>query len=834
MSTYTFPLSSSSPTTPEHLTNSHKYSNGGRTFGTNLSNTPAGPPPSLKSFTPAGPPPSSTFASSEPDTNHPFFNVLKSGFQSSPSQKHNHTTSQHSHSRNDRQRFKPLNNSRKRIPKNHSFVSSPPSGPSSDDEQSLESEYYERGENGYEDGDHSEESEKDSMAVDSDAENRQPTSTVDARIGSSVMSDRFYQGNRSIFSTGTPRGSSKSHNHGAEKPRSFKKDSVIPVIAKTMASQLGIASIDEPGDLIMDTEALVSQIYNISEGQDSALENTLSNVSEKLTNLWNRSVEGCADSSSPTGDYARIGPDERAPSFHRAVYLATLLLKLRHPPPAKGKQAFAASRITRPLKSFILPPNPTAIPKVLIDWLDEQYSPYKAATLSLLTHEPNPTAHSNFWDILFSSVLRGRIALVVKILQKSDFKDACTAREDGLGQSGYQGVLLENIRIVMDRAIGLLELCPALRDENWNVPGSEWILFRKHVEQCLDDLTTFAEGRNRDLDSEQSTFQAPNFSIKIHSTTLSETTRRAESKVPWTVYQQLKALYNLLLGQDTEIISLAQDWIEASTALTIWWAGNDDDDGFAGGSLSMSRRSNRPSQSRSTRLVDVNTQVAYLRRLAFAFDRVTNSSENVIFEVSPVDPVEVGLASIFEGNLEGVLSLLEGWSLPVASAVIEISSKGGWYEESSSGGAMNDFDESDLMVLSSYGQKSRTSTKDSILIEYAEALSEKGILRQGHEVSTEGWELSLALFSRLDDNRTTKKKFSELLQRIPLISDLRADKLLGICRSADMDQEALIIAEVRYFKLDIQSSPLKLTSDIEKNRNTEIPSPKTLIGTVQH
>lgn len=833
MSTYTFPLSSSSPTTPEHLTNSHKYSNGGRTFGTNLSNTPAGPPPSLKSFTPAGPPPSSTFASSEPDTNHPFFNVLKSGFQSSPSQKHNHITSQHPHSRNDRQRFKPSNNSRNRIPKNHSFVSSPPSGPSSDDEQSLESEYYERGENGYEDGDHSEESEQDSMAVDSDAENRQPTSTVDARIDSSVMSDRFHQGNGSLFSTGIPRGSSKSHSHGAEKPRSFKKDSMIPVIAKNMASQLGIASIDESGDLIVDTEALVSQVYNLSEGQDRALENTLSNVSEKLTDLWNRSVEGCADSSSLTGNYTRIGPDERAPSFHRAVYLATLLLKLRHPPPAKGKQAFAASRITRPLKSSTLPQNPTAIPKVLIDWLDEKYSPYKAATLSLLTHEPNPTAHSNFWDILFSSVLRGRIALVLKILQKSDFKDASTAREDGLGQNGYQGVLLENIRIVIDRAIRLLELCPALRDENWNVPGSEWILFRKHVEQCLDDLTTFAEGRNRDLDSEQSTFQAPNFSIKIHSTILSETTRRAESKVPWTVYQQLKALYNLLLGQDTEIISLAQDWIEASTALTIWWAGNDDDDGFAGGSLSMSRRSIRRSQSRSTRLVDVNTQAAYLRRLAFAFDRVTNSSENVIFEVSPVDPVEVGLASIFEGNLEGVLLLLEGWSLPVASAVIEIASKGGWYEESSNGAAMNDFDESDLMVLSSYGQKSRTSKKDSILIEYAEALSNKGVLRGGNELSTEGWELSVALFSRLDDNRTTKKKVSELLQRVPLISDLRADKLLNVCRSVDMDQEARIIAEVGYFKLDIQSPSLNLTTDIEKNRNTEIPSPKTLIGTVQ-
>lgn len=833
MSSYTLPLSSSTPTTPEHRGNSHKYSNGGRIFGTNISNTPAGPPPSLKSFTPAGPPPSSTFANSEPDTNHPFFNVLKSGFQGSSSQKQNYTTSHHSHPRNERQRFKPSNNSRNRIPKNHTFVSSPPSGPSSDDEESVESEYYDRGENGYEDGDQSEESEQDSMAVDSDAENRQPTSTDDARMGSSVMSDRFHPGNGSISRKGTPRGSSKSHGYRAEKPRSFKKDSVIPVIAKNMASQLGIPSIDESEDLIMGTEALVSQIYDLSEGQESALESTLSNVSEKLTDLWNRSVEGSAGSSSLTGDYARIGPDERAPSFHRAVYLATLLLKLRHPPPAKGKQAFAASRSTRPLKSSTLPQNPTALPKVLIDWLDEQYSPYKAATLSLLTHEPNPTAHSNYWDILFSSVIRGRIALVVKILQKSDFKEAYTAREDGLGESGYQGVLLENIRMVIDRAIRVLELCPALRDENWNVPGFEWILFRKHVEQCLDDLTTFAEGRNRDLDPGQSTFQAPNFSVKIHSTTLSETTRRAESKVPWTVYQNLKALYNLLLGQDTEIISLSQDWIEASTALTIWWAGNDDDDDFAGGSLSMSRRSIRRSQSRNTRLVDINPQVAYLRRLAFAFDRVTNSSENVIFEVSPVDPVEVGLASIFEGNLEGVILLLEGWSLLVAAAVIEVASKGGWYDESSNGGAMNDFDESDLMVLSSYGQESRTSKKDSILIEYAEALSKKGVLRQGHQESTEGWELSIALFSRLDDNRTTKKKFSELLQRIPLISDFRTDKLLGVCRSADMDQEARTIAEVRYLILDIQSPLLNSTTDLKKNRTMEIPSLKSLIGTAQ-
>jgi hypothetical protein len=49
-------------------------------------------------------------------------------------------------------------------------------------------------------------------------------------------------------------------------------------------------------------------------------------------------------------------------------------------------------------------------------------------------------------------------------------------------------------------------------------------------------------------------------------------------------------MYGILLGGATEIISFAQDWVEATIGLTAWWNGDDNDE-IALGSLAMTRRS---------------------------------------------------------------------------------------------------------------------------------------------------------------------------------------------------------------------------------------------------
>lgn len=731
--------------------------------------------------------------------------------------------------------------------------SSPPDPGSDYDESPGSQSSSEQGDEDHEEGDYSEESEQEKEFPDSHSQDqlRGPAPMKQSSMKDSVMSgvDLEFTLYGSSVNNATPRGIKRSRggdavSHGSSsshrKDRSHrtKKDSATPSMAKNMALKLRVASLEDPDSLIVGTEELVSRLYVpdiIANGQERALEIALPDISEKLCSLWKDCYkEGSDDSSDEEDGSTVIGPDEKAPHFQRAIFVATLLLQLQHPPAAKGKQAFAIPRTARnstfstSIQTSHLSQKPVAFPKILLDWLDSYHYPYKKGNLNLKAYRPNPTASFDYWDVMFSCAVRGQILEVTKILKKSDFKNAHTARQDGQGEDGYWGIQLGNIERVINRAIQLLESCPALQDGDWNVSGGQWQIFRKRVEQGLNDLANFAEGRDRDLDSEDFDFEARNFNIQNPTTELSQSTRRAESRVPWTIYQNLKALYGIILGGSTEIISLAQDWVEAVIGLTVWWDGDDDDDDFAVGSLAMTRRSLRRSQTQRSRFVDMNSQAAYSRRLAFAFASVTDNSNENTFQISPFNSVEVGLASIFESNIEGVIGLLKGWSLPVASAVVEIATLGGWYESPAGGASTLGFNESDLMVLS-YGQEDQVSQRDGLLADYAEALFGREVFQQmRRKESREGWELAIGVLSRLDDSGKDKyRKVSELLRRIPLGSDARVDKILDICREFGMDREAQSIAEVGFTRSKTQKKPLTL----KNYRNTPTPSPKIPIDT---
>lgn len=639
----------------------------------------------------------------------------------------------------------------------------------------------------------------------------------DSILGGSSRNHSFWNEDESRLADGMPRGIKRSRGgatisqgslHGDRKIRAKRKDSVIPTLAKNMASRFRTASLDDPDKLILRTESVMGRLHApefVAAGQEPAREAIIPTVVEDLSGVWQTFVDHPVNGHHVQGDYVvGIGPDENAPGLAKASFLATLLLQLHHPPPAKGKQASAIPLFNQSMnlietqKHPVAPPNPTALPKVLIDWLQDNYSPYTVATKNLLSHQPNPTAHVNYWDLVLSLTLRGHLSAVLNILKLSDFKKAWTAREDERGQDGYHGTQLGNIERVINRAIQLFELCPALQDDDWNVTGSAWHIFRKRVEHASDYLANFAEGRDRDLDPSDPAFEASNFGIKNPSMKLSQSSRQAESKVPWTIYQNLKAIYGVFLGGSTEVISCAQNWVEATIGLTIWWDGDDDDDELIMGSSAMSRRALRHSVSRGARLVDINHTAAYLRRLASAFEQATDASDETMFQINPINVVEVGLASLCEGNVEQVLAFLRGWSLPISSAVVQIASLGGWYNPSAGSAMMAGFNDSDLMVLSSYDQTDEVLTRDGILTEYGEALFDKGDLKDPEEENfKEGWELSLGVLIRLDDTIKATNIVGDLLSRLSLRSDQRVDKIIDICQEFGMQKEAEGIAEVR-------------------------------------
>ena len=816
MATWAIPQSSSPlpPSTPGPDRRITDFVSNG--YPSNPSTTPAGPPPSsVGSFTPADPPPSSIYGSSQLGSGKTSFKKKLANIPGTGSRRFGNSAPSNLIDQNKLARYLDksgqfdLRSSNGTLSRNSFGLTNGSSASKFVDHSDQDEEY------------DTESFDEDEDANGSEAQDGIKNSSMHADDMTQPLSNgSFAEGDLldlgSSILDGTPRGMKRSRGgatmsyvppRSARKHRKLKQESAIPGIAKNMATRIGIAKLNETDDFIIKTEEILQEDFYGTAGpdhkQDQARKAALPHVSETLSDFWRSSRDLAIANAPPMQDFTiGIGPGDSEPALYKAIFLAALLLQLRHPPSAKGKQALAVTSFDRPftlsksLQDSAPPENPTAFPKVLIQWMEKEHNAYQSTINELESLHPNPTAHSNYWDIVHICTMRGKLSEVLRILRRSNFHHARTAGEDGQGDGGYNDMQVKNIEHVVNKAIRVLELCPALQDDNWNVTGNEWIIFRKRVQQAMDDLTTYAEARDRDLDSTQST-ESSNFGLLNTTMSLTQSTRRAESRVPWTIYQKLKVMYGILLGGTTEILSSAQDWVEATVGLTVWWDGDDDED-LAFGSQVLTRRSLRPAQSRGSRLVEVNNNPAYLRRLAHAFAWSTDDADDDLFQINSMSPVEVGLASLFEGNVAGVIGLLRGWSLPVVSAVVEVASAGGWFETSTGNDLMDlDLDENDRSLLNGHSMQGPPMTRDTILMDYANALSQKAEFQPGNrKAKYEGWELSIALLSRLDDDSVARKRVGELLGRLDLNSDARINKILEICQDFNMVKEAQNITEV--------------------------------------
>ncbi|KAL8678322.1 MAG: hypothetical protein Q9186_005312 [Xanthomendoza sp. 1 TL-2023] len=828
---FTVPFSSSPPSTPDSQRRFKRASGAEDSlFDPRPTTTPGGPPPSAaNSFTPAGvPPPSSIFGSSQVKPGSGLFASKQNpsnGLFSRPAIQNNRSlglekpvgSARASNAKPSQLGSTPIRSDQR----GRTFAVPDASSPidltgTNDDEEESDDDI---GADEEDDDDLSVDFVAGSVGSSSTAHDRLPNPTP---FRSSILNgSRASHGDidwaRSDLGSFIGVDSRRSPKRLRESVTAFdtssrqkppakrqKKDSAIPSIVKDMSRRLGVARLRESDVLILGSEACVGKVYAVEalpESEEKAIEEALPVATKELCDLWRACRnEGAQDTDMESDVIIGIGPNDDATPLQKATFVAPLLLQIHHPPPVTGKQAFASSRSfrsshaanTRALDHAEPPTKSTPIPRVLHDWLEEHHDPYASAAVDLRIHTPNPTAHSNYWDILFNLLLRGKLFDVVQTLRRSDFQHAHTAREE-TGSNGYDGLLVKNIKIVVNRMASALEECPILREDDWDITGSGWSKFRKRLEQALADLTVFVEGSSGEQESE---FEAPNFGLRSTTSTLGRSIRNAERQLPSIIYENLKTMYGILLGKTTEIVSSAQDWVEATIGLTIWWDGEDDDDENLAASFMQSQRSLRRSQSAGTRTVDLNSTAAYIRRLASAFERVTDEDDPDLFQINSNNAVEVALASVFEGNVEGIMRLLRGWSLPVAAAAVRIARIGGWFETTAGADKMNGFDQSDLMVLSSYPQPEKGVSPDAVLMDYAETLFEKGALGKVAVANqVEGWELSMQVLGRLDDEELGTKKLSELLQQLPLTSDKRVDRLLSECRNFGLDREASSIAE---------------------------------------
>ncbi|KAF2259574.1 hypothetical protein CC78DRAFT_58812 [Lojkania enalia] len=766
---------SSPPSTPD----SH------RTSRNAPSTTPAGPPPGgsfMPSSTPAGPPPASLFGNSQFNlSNTRPLNFSNSTFGSSPpktelfgvgSASFGVSTSGRPGSQRGRSGF--------RVP------SSTPSQPEDSEE----------GDGDEEDGDEEEQDEDmDDEEIEGEGEDEDEDEDEDEEIdedeeeGSEGEQEtisphgRSQGGSKFSHSIVSRSSTSQQQAYSPSIVRSGAKQSQYDLVnlAKGLAPCTSPAPLQESDDIILETERLMTKLHQ-SATRDTIEQKTdvLVEVAQELALLWQASSQiSSTGSLSTSTQSASISP------LAGASRLTHLLLNIHYPPYFNYDNRSSRLSLVSTLadaKHF------TPIPKVLLDWLNTYHNTVSEVGM-VLRQNRGYSADPAFWDAVHVSALRGNFAATLKLLKGAQFEVADTADQDKLGTEGYRGSHLTHANTAADAAVKLLHECPALVSENWDIKGQDWNIFRRRVQQAANDLQEFAEGDSQNRHNFSHSFQASHFGLSQsqNNFNLSIASRKAESKVPWSVYENLNRLYKLLLGGEAEIIALSSDWIEATIGLAVWWSGEDDD--VPQGSLAASRAS--IARSQRLRPVDITPVQAYCQRLSSALAAVLESEED--FSINTTDSVEVGLACIFDNNIEGILQIIRSWSLSLASAIGEVASNGDWFPRAD--GILDQFDQSDLMVLSYNEQQPVRFSKDDLLIAYAKTLSTKEkISSSDGTTGREGWELAIQVLGRLNDQRVANERIQALLEDLPLQSTERVDKISQLCFDLGLSHQARAVA----------------------------------------
>lgn len=572
-------------------------------------------------------------------------------------------------------------------------------------------------------------------------------------------------------------------------------DSEITAIAADMARRIGGTRHSESNELMLATEKEMDEFSHLSSHEPQSMlseEISLLHTTEKISRLWQSEYLRLRKNGPESNKSPSVGAGAEASPMENAIVVALLMVRIHHLPKADGAQAYAFQPSSN--RSVV---RQKAFPETLKDWLEEFHHPWSTICEEVVHRHSSPPDHFNYWDTVFLLTLRGRLNDTIDLLDRSDFKSAETAPRDGY-HDGYTETQIQNLHMVTARVAELLRASPAVVDGDWNITGNDWSIFRRQVEGALDELINFVEDSNYVSNVRLPAFpsQRPNENIAAESD--GRSVRRGESRIPWTPYQSLRSLFGILLGRETEILSSAQDWIEATVGLTIWWNG---DDGIKGSTLNLgiSKYALKEARSRGQRLVDLDSEVAYLNRLAFSFRRATDDGDDENFQLNSNNPLEVAVASVFENNFQGVMGLLHVWSLMIASTVAEIAAWGGWFSfnPASSDKISSQLDEGDLMVLSSYGQPESTLRRDNIMIEYASSLLNKGVLRVQGQPQADGWKLAVSVLQRINDSEIARQEISKTLLKLNVDSSETMNDILEICSNCNITELGMKLSEVR-------------------------------------
>ncbi|KAI1332589.1 hypothetical protein F5Y16DRAFT_356003 [Xylariaceae sp. FL0255] len=517
-----------------------------------------------------------------------------------------------------------------------------------------------------------------------------------------------------------------------------KRELKYAELAKGLYGHLGFVRVSEPDDVLLQTETVVNRLYDEgvgAEDNEEKLDMTLSQACVSLINdIWTPHVENLPMVQDEHS--AKVGPSSNAPAFEKAMYLSNLIFRIHHTPPIPD--AFGGSRT--PL-----------LPEILFQWQHNEHNLDGDQLDIILNHRPAPAAHSLFWQAIFNTLVRGDIRGAMRLLRGAAWE---STKKSHRGESAYVGQTLSNIKRAVEDLCQTMQACPAVSDNSWDIRSSDWTLFRLKAKAAKEALISFAEGNGRAAGRFNDSGMSDSFG---GSGSLTGLARKAESQIPWDIYENLQSLYAVLIGEPDAILAAAQDWCEATIGLLGWW-----DNGHNKAHRGLSH-------SRSIQLSHANDE-DFFDRLALSLHTATESE----FHFNSADAVEAGVVCAFEGNIEGVVGFLRLWSLPVASSVAEIASLGRWLPapEPQNLITMDEFDMEDLEVLGlnkSSGPDDKDGIKDTTLIHYARGLKgRKQIVSRTPRgtVSRDGWELAVQVVGRMDSHERSEQMVQELLQSV--------------------------------------------------------------------
>lgn len=532
-------------------------------------------------------------------------------------------------------------------------------------------------------------------------------------------------------------------------------------IAKNIYTTQDAANLTEPPELIVGTEDLVCRLYNDGVGTEEDVEkmdNSLAAISYRLIRLWNEHVDNLPE---PEGEeFASIGPGAQAEPFEKAAFVAHLILRMHH------------TRFDPDTEQEKTPP----LPEVLFSWMDSSHNLFPNQIREISRYKPSPACHSLFWQTLRNALLRGNVTGASFLLKNAGWEHV---RKGTRGEKAYIGKALENVRRFAAATCETLDQCPATTSD-WDIWNSAWTLFRVRAKGALDRLTLFAEGRDVQMDDLDGSYsdQIP---------TMSTMAKEASSQLPWDIYEHLQMVYGIVLGNHEAILETAQDWCEATVGLFGWW----DDSTQPRKSLRISQgRFNASTSSRFGASDD------YLDRLSSAFHKVVQSDLNP----NTMDPVEVAIASAFEGNVTAVIGCLRIWSLPVSCSVAEIASLGEWLPPTETTSELPadglDMDDLALLGIAQPSDDEKQGIKDTTLVLYARELA--GIDHLSPQ--RDGWEMAIEVLGRMDlpekSEQTVGELLRDLLATLDQNSSTTVDKMWRILNDLGMINFAEETAEV--------------------------------------